>query len=272
LDEDLANFVVVTHNVATMSDSRKEKVMETELRRLMIVADHKIVAEQIDLSVKHVAGLRRVGFFDGRCPMREVLAKVTPDVILVDDMPNSEDTLARIREATEELPGAKTILLSVDKGSEWYAQVRKAGAYAAISKGVHPASLGVVLREVLEGTVTMFWDEGRQAPSIADSPLTAREFEILSYVARGYTNARIARELWVTKQTVKFHLYNTYRKLEVSNRTEATCWLFAFLMGFDLRSTSVAELPRRIMARAAIPERSQTTEAAVEELSAARAA
>ena len=41
-------------------------------------------------------------------------------------------------------------------------------------------------------------------------------------VAQGYTNGKIARELWVTEQTVKFHLSNTYRKLGVANRTEAS--------------------------------------------------
>jgi DNA-binding NarL/FixJ family response regulator len=55
-----------------------------------------------------------------------------------------------------------------------------------------------------------------------NSPLTERELEILMLVAEGYTNSRIAGQLWVTEQTVKFHLSNTYRKLGVANRTEAS--------------------------------------------------
>jgi DNA-binding NarL/FixJ family response regulator len=43
-------------------------------------------------------------------------------------------------------------------------------------------------------------------------------------VAEGTSNAAIARELWVTEQTVKFHLSNIYRKLEVANRTAASRW------------------------------------------------
>ena len=65
----------------------------------------------------------------------------------------------------------------------------------------------------------------RSAPSPSieeDCPLTDRELEILKLVAEGHTNGRIARELWVTEQTVKFHLSNTYRKLGVANRTEAS--------------------------------------------------
>jgi DNA-binding NarL/FixJ family response regulator len=51
--------------------------------------------------------------------------------------------------------------------------------------------------------------------------LTAREREILTAVARGLSNKAISQELWVTEQTVKFHLTNVYRKLGVPSRTAA---------------------------------------------------
>jgi DNA-binding CsgD family transcriptional regulator len=54
--------------------------------------------------------------------------------------------------------------------------------------------------------------------------LTPREREILQLVAEGYSNAQLARMLWVSHETVKFHLSNIYDKLEVRNRTEATRW------------------------------------------------
>ena len=54
--------------------------------------------------------------------------------------------------------------------------------------------------------------------------LTRREFEILQLVAEGHTNGVMASMLWVTEQTIKFHLSNVYRKLNVSNRTEASRW------------------------------------------------
>ena len=55
-----------------------------------------------------------------------------------------------------------------------------------------------------------------------ESPLSPRELEVLQLVAAGATNGEIARKLWVTEQTVKFHLSNIYRKLDVANRTEAS--------------------------------------------------
>jgi DNA-binding NarL/FixJ family response regulator len=62
-----------------------------------------------------------------------------------------------------------------------------------------------------------------------DLPLTSRELEILQLVASGSTNGEVARRLWVTEQTVKFHLRNIYRKLDVANRTQASH--FAYVNG-----------------------------------------
>ena len=54
--------------------------------------------------------------------------------------------------------------------------------------------------------------------------LTRRETEILQLMSEGLSNSQLARKLWVTEQTVKFHLSNIYRKLGASNRTEAARW------------------------------------------------
>ena len=53
-------------------------------------------------------------------------------------------------------------------------------------------------------------------------PLTSRELDVLRVLARGSTNAQIDRELNVTEDTVKFHVHNIFRKLDVASRTEAT--------------------------------------------------
>jgi DNA-binding NarL/FixJ family response regulator len=57
-----------------------------------------------------------------------------------------------------------------------------------------------------------------------EQDLTRRELEILRLVSEGHSNSQLARILWVTEQTVKFHLSNVYRKLDVANRTEASRW------------------------------------------------
>jgi DNA-binding NarL/FixJ family response regulator len=192
------------------------------MKRLMIVADHSFVVQAIRLALRQTAGFQVVGFFDGRGSVRNALQELRPDVVLVDDMQEADNALARLREIAEDAPQAKSMLLTLQMDSEWLEQAFEAGAHAVVSKTVHPVSLGTLLREISHGNVVHRFEKRPAAVVEDDCPLTDRELEILKLVSEGHTNGRIARELWVTEQTVKFHLSNTYRKLGVANRTEAS--------------------------------------------------
>ncbi len=199
------------------------------MKRVLIVADHSLVAHSIRLALKQTAGFQVAAVVDGRASARDALLDTRPDVVLVDDMhdpraPKTSDrdhALGRLREATEHVPSAQRLLLTLRMDVDWMNEVFEAGAHAVLSKSMHPVSLGTMLREVVRGNVVHRF-ERRPAAASADCPLTLREKEILSLVAAGATNGQIARMLWVTEQTVKFHLSNTYRKLGVANRTEAS--------------------------------------------------
>jgi DNA-binding NarL/FixJ family response regulator len=192
------------------------------MKRLLIIADHSFVVQAIRLALRQTAGFQVVGFVDGRVSARSSLTELNPDVVLVDDMQEPENALARLREVEDLLPDARTMLLTMRMDSDWLEDAFEAGADAVISKTVHPVTLGTLLREISQGNVVHRFQPQRQAASAETCPLTDRELEILKLVAEGYTNGKIARELWVTEQTVKFHLSNTYRKLGVANRTEAS--------------------------------------------------
>jgi DNA-binding NarL/FixJ family response regulator len=199
------------------------------MKRLLIVADHSLVAHSIRLALKQTAGFQVLGVIDGRTSARDALLEHRPDVVLVDDMhdPRADEArdpdhaLARLRDCAEHAPGAQRLLLTLRMNEAWMSDVFEAGAHAVLSKSMHPVSLGTMLREVVRGNVVHRF-ERRPAAALVDCPLTLREREILALVAEGATNGQIARMLWVTEQTVKFHLSNTYRKLGVANRTEAS--------------------------------------------------
>jgi DNA-binding NarL/FixJ family response regulator len=188
----------------------------------MIVADHSFVVQAIRLALRQTAGFQVVGFFDGRNSISAALQELQPDVVLVDDMQETEFAMARLREIGEETPEAKSLMLTLRMDSDALDAAFSAGAHAVVSKNVHPVSLGTLLREISLGNVVHRYEPRTNAVEQADCPLTDRELEILRLVAEGHTNNRIARQLWVTEQTVKFHLSNTYRKLGVANRTEAS--------------------------------------------------
>jgi DNA-binding NarL/FixJ family response regulator len=112
----------------------------------------------------------------------------------------------------------------------------EAGATAVISKAAHPVALATLVRETLDRHIFHRPCTSANGPAALpssaqpeDLPLTSRELEILQLVASGSTNGEVARRLWVTEQTVKFHLRNIYRKLDVANRTQASH--FAYVNG-----------------------------------------
>jgi DNA-binding NarL/FixJ family response regulator len=199
------------------------------MTRVLVVADHPLAVRNIRLSLRQTTGFETIGL-DGTGAanggIRAALAQTRPDVVLIDDMHDQDDTLQRVREVAEEAPEAKTLLLTRHSESRWLDQAFEAGAEVVLSKSINPLAVGTLLREVVAGRVVHRPRRSAQRIAESDCPLTSRELEILRLAAQGYTNSRIAGELWVTEQTVKFHLSNTYRKLGVANRTEASRYAY----------------------------------------------
>jgi DNA-binding NarL/FixJ family response regulator len=175
-----------------------------------------------------------VGYADGRRTSARTIIGAQPDVVLIDEMDRAERGLELIREITAADEQISMIVLSVHIDSDWLDRVFDAGAIGVISKAAHPVALATLVRETLDGhifhSVSARRTTNGQLPSpvvLEDLPLTGREVEILQLVASGSTNGEIARQLWVTEQTVKFHLRNIYRKLDVANRTQASRFAYA---------------------------------------------
>jgi DNA-binding NarL/FixJ family response regulator len=214
---------------------------------LLIVADNALTAEGIRRALRHATGCHVVGFVNSRRDSRLAIRTANPDIVLIDEARRADDTLARIDEAHGAAPAAKVILLTSRLDAAWLHEAAAAGATATISRAVQPATLGLLVRELAAGTVFHILArheaaDGAPAAPTATTPLTERELQILRLVAAGASNARIARALWVTEQTVKFHLSNVYRKLGVANRTEASHYahLNGLLEGVSAASPAAA--------------------------------
>ena len=145
-----------------------------------------------------------------------------PDVFVVGlEMPNAAvDGPEFIRRVRAVAPHTRIVALSIhsDPLRSRAALAAGADAFCAKTASVDEIVAVVMSRNGAAGVAS----DGATACS---DTLTPRELEILELVARGYTNAAIAKRLWVTEWTVKFHLANTYRKLGVSNRTQAARYL-----------------------------------------------
>jgi DNA-binding NarL/FixJ family response regulator len=191
---------------------------------VVIVTDNGFAAEAIRRSFRGTSGVRVAGYVDGRRPCGEAIAETRPDIVIVDEMTWSANAVARIGEVRRAVPSSKIIVLTAESDASWLGDAVRAGADAAIAKTVQPATLGLLVREIWAGTIRHAFATHRPTASADDNHgnLTPRELEILQLVAGGASNGLIARKLWVTEQTVKFHLSNVYRKLGVANRTEAS--------------------------------------------------
>jgi DNA-binding NarL/FixJ family response regulator len=158
------------------------------------------------------------------------LEELNPGLLITGiKMPEGEmDGVALVRQATERFPDLKAIVLSMYDDSQRIDAAFAAGAVAYVLKTAHPDDLTSAIRQAYEHSIYLAGVRpaaSPPAPQLDDSPgLTRREVEILQLVAEGHSNAELARMLWVTEQTVKFHLSNIYRKLNVANRTEASRW------------------------------------------------
>jgi DNA-binding NarL/FixJ family response regulator len=125
----------------------------------------------------------------------------------------------------------RAVVLSEEDDPATIVQAFRAGAHAYVLKSAQPEELGAAVRQVFNRSV--FFPatrtglaEAAAARARARRLLTRRELEILEYAAAGVPNAEIARTLWLSEQTVKFHLSNVYKKIGVSNRTEASRWAY----------------------------------------------
>jgi DNA-binding NarL/FixJ family response regulator len=149
----------------------------------------------------------------------------------LDSLPGEPDGIAVLRGARAAAVNLRAIVLSRIHETPFVDAALAAGASAYLVKTAHPDDVAAAVRRAFDQSVyaiaTSVSNGGaapRRAARKLPGGLTRRELQILKLAAEGHSNVVLARMLWVTEQTVKFHLSNVYRKLEVTNRTEAARW------------------------------------------------
>jgi DNA-binding NarL/FixJ family response regulator len=154
----------------------------------------------------------------------------SPDLVLLDLRLPDMDGLQVLDRLRESHPEVKVAILSVVTDPAEIGKALDRGASAYIVKSIDPADLAAALRQALSGSFycvgSLTGNERAETSREDEAGLSGRETEILLGVARGLSNRAIAGELWLSDQTVKFHLHNIYRKLGVHNRTEAARYAF----------------------------------------------
>jgi DNA-binding NarL/FixJ family response regulator len=194
----------------------------------LIADDHRLMVEGTKQALERAGGFDVVGEAVNGGQVLPLIRRLQPDLVLLDLRMPQMDGLTCLTKIRKEFPDMKVAMLSVSQDPELIQTALKRGANAYIVKSIDPDDLAGALRQALEGnvftTAGITEDPGERAAK--DAGLTERELGIVRAVARGLSNEAISKELWVAEQTVKFHLTNIYRKLGVTNRTEAARYAF----------------------------------------------
>jgi DNA-binding NarL/FixJ family response regulator len=195
--------------------------------KVLIADDHRLILAGIRRALEAVEDIEIVGEANVGSQVLPLVRRTNPDVVLLDMRMPQMDGLACLDQIRKHCPKVKVVVLSVFGDSEHIQAAFRHGASGYIVKSVNPLDLPSAIRQAVEGSVfhavglpEQNGDEGKAVG------LTERELAILKAVARGLSNQAIGKELWVTEQTVKFHLTNIYRKLNLANRTEAARYAY----------------------------------------------
>jgi len=163
---------------------------------------------------------------DGAVAMVEA---ARPDVFIAGIDPLKPSEVTCIRRAKEVHSAGRSIVVGDSTDDEAIHAAFAAGASVYCSKTAEQQDLASAIRQTFSRSIYIASADGPTLSAEAAPPelphnLTRRELEILRLVAEGSSNSQLAQMLWVTEQTVKFHLSYIYRKLDVTNRTEASRW------------------------------------------------
>jgi two-component system response regulator DegU len=197
--------------------------------RIVIADDHPLMRLAIRQVLDAEDDIRVVGEAADAKSLLAETSRTRPDLVVLDlRMPGSRG-FSCLRQVKERHPNVKVVIISAEGNQRTIDESRHHGADGFVTKTVETEDLVGTIRIAARGTGFPVATPARDWRDLEAGDLTAREREILALVSRGLSNSAIARELWVTEETVKFHLTNIYRKLGVANRTQAAAWAVEWL-------------------------------------------
>jgi DNA-binding NarL/FixJ family response regulator len=221
--------------------SAMEEVAELSSRRepirVVVVDDQELFRRGLIMLVAAEDDIDVVGEASDGDEAAELAAATVPDVVLMDVRMPRRSGIEACRNIKQVAPSAKIIMLTVsDEEADLYDAIKN-GASGYLLKDASIDQVAQAIRVVADGQslispsmAAKLLEEFKSISKVGGKPdvilprLTDRELEVLNLVARGLNNREIARELFISENTVKNHVRNILEKLQLHSRMEAVMY------------------------------------------------
>ncbi len=199
--------------------------------RIVICDDQEIVCQGLRTILSHDNRIQVIGIVNDGQQAIEMAIKHQPDLILMDLKMPGMNGIQATQHIHQRLPEIKILILTTYDDDEWLFDAIRAGASGYLLKDtpaqqliesiVGTASGNNYIDPKITGKLLNNIVQQRQQPAPSHIQLTEREREILQRMARGLSNADIARELYLSEGTVRNYTSAIFARLGVSDRTQA---------------------------------------------------
>ncbi|UZR93381.1 response regulator transcription factor [Chondrinema litorale] len=199
--------------------------MISKVTKVVIIEDNEVVKDGFALLINSMEGYDVSGKFADCESAIKSIQQSQPEVILMDiDLPGMNG-IEGTRKIKKMYPEIDIIVITVHEDSELVFEALCSGASGYITKNSDYSRLLDAINEVRSGGAPMSSNIARMVVESfqknTNSPLTARETEVLELLSKGKSYTVIADELFIHKETVKSHIKNIYFKLQVNSKAEA---------------------------------------------------
>lgn len=192
---------------------------------VVIVEDDDTIRSAYSSIINDTANITVIGSYSNAEDALKQYDEDQPDIILMDINLPGISGIEAILKIKKRNSSANIIVLTVHDDHEIVFNALCAGANGYLTKNVDPQKLISSIGDAHKGGAPMSSKIANMVVksfhTTTESPLTSRETEILQKIARGKSYSIIAEELFISKDTVKSHIKNIYRKLEVNSKSSA---------------------------------------------------
>ena len=198
--------------------------------RVLVVDDHAVVRDGLELLLGRFEGIDCVGTAADGAEALERARADAPDVVLMDLSMPVMDGVEATRRLGAEVPDTAVLVLTTFADNRHVIDAVDAGAVGYLLKDSGPEQLESAIRAAARGETPL---DPKVAGALVqarrerrpDVSLTAREREVLLLVGEGLANKNIARRLGISEKTVKTHLTSVFTALGVNDRVQAALWV-----------------------------------------------